>query len=57
MTSTDRDDLMLTQEKLEWITPKISLMAAGDTNSNVKAEYDYESKTSGGLPVPGVGPS
>jgi hypothetical protein len=33
MTSADRDYLMPTQEKLEWITPKISLMAAGDTAS------------------------
>ena len=57
MTSADRVDLMLTQEKLEWITPKISLMAAGDTNSNVKAEYDYESKTKNGFAAPGVGPS
>ena len=31
MTSTDRNDLMPAQEKLEWVTPKISLMDAGDT--------------------------
>jgi hypothetical protein len=32
MTSTDRNDLMPAQEKLEWVTPKISLMEAGDTD-------------------------
>ena len=33
MTSADRNDLMPPQEKLEWVTPKISLMGAGDTDS------------------------
>ena len=31
MTSADRNDLVPAQEKLEWVTPKISLMDAGDT--------------------------
>jgi hypothetical protein len=31
MTSADRNDLMPAQEKLEWVTPKVSLMDAGDT--------------------------
>jgi hypothetical protein len=31
MTSTDRNDLMPAQEKLEWVTPKISLMVAEET--------------------------
>ena len=33
MTSTDRnyDDLVPAQEKLEWVTPKISLMGAENT--------------------------
>lgn len=31
MTSADRNDLMPAQEKLEWVTPKISLMVAEDT--------------------------
>ena len=35
MTSTDRNDLMPAQEKLEWVTPKISLMDAGETNSKI----------------------
>ncbi len=45
MTSADRDYLMPTQEKLEWITPKISLMAAGDTASKpleVEGEGIYD---------------
>ena len=32
-TAADRNDLMPAQEKLEWVTPKISLMDAGDTAS------------------------
>jgi hypothetical protein len=48
---TDRNDLMPAQEKLEWVTPKISLMDAEDT----------EGKTFAGLEVPPtiqtVGPS
>jgi len=32
MTSTDRNDLMPAQEKLEWVPPKISLMVAGETD-------------------------
>ena len=31
MTSADRNDFVPAQEKLEWVTPKISLMDAGDT--------------------------
>ena len=33
MTSADRNDLVPAQEKLEWVTPKISLMDAGDTDA------------------------
>jgi hypothetical protein len=36
MTSADRNDLMPAQEKLEWVTPKISLMEAGDTDGSTK---------------------
>jgi hypothetical protein len=36
MTSTDRNDLMTAQEKLEWVTPKISLMEAEDTEGSGK---------------------
>ena len=31
MTSAERNDLMPPQEKLEWVTPKISQLVAGDT--------------------------
>ena len=33
---TDRNDLMPAQEKLEWVTPKISLMDAGETEGSGK---------------------
>jgi hypothetical protein len=33
MTSADNNDLVPAQEKLEWVTPKISLMDAGETDS------------------------
>jgi hypothetical protein len=36
MTTADRNDLMPAQEKLEWVTPKISLMDAGDTEGSGK---------------------
>jgi hypothetical protein len=43
MTSTDRNDLMPAQEKLEWVTPKISMMEAGETDGGgktfINAEY------------------
>ena len=34
MNSADRNDLVPSQEKLEWVTPKISLMDAGNTLGN-----------------------
>lgn len=34
MTSADRNDLLPAQEKLEWVTPKISLMDAGVTSGS-----------------------
>ena len=52
MTSTDRNDLVPAQEKLEWVTPKISLMGAGETDG--KTTVVIESPKSG--PV-NVGPS
>ena len=42
MTSTDGNDFVPTQEKLEWVTPKISLMDAGDTESLNKNEKGIE---------------
>ena len=39
MTSTDRnyDDLVPAQEKLEWVTPTISLMGAENTEGKISA--------------------
>ena len=51
MTTTDRNDLVPAQEKLEWVTPKISLMEAGDTEG---AKVKYAGEGTGG---PGFGPS
>ena len=34
MTSSESNDLMPAQEKLEWVTPKISLSDAGDTDGD-----------------------
>ena len=34
-TAADRNDLMPAQEKLEWVTPKILLMEAEDTEGNL----------------------
>jgi hypothetical protein len=46
MTSTDRNDLttyrndlMPAQEKLEWVTPKISLIGSGDTDGTGKSTF------------------
>jgi hypothetical protein len=36
MPTADRNDLMPAQEKLEWVTPKISLMETGETLGNNK---------------------
>ena len=46
MPSTERSDLMPAQEKLEWVTPKISLMGAGDTDGT-KSYNPTEVTTSG----------
>ena len=49
-----KDDLMPAQEKLEWVTPKISLMDAGDTEGK-----NNRSQNEGLLPpaIQTVGPS
>jgi hypothetical protein len=47
MTSADRNDLMPAQEKLEWVTPKISLMGAEDTEGK-NTKQKSESLTFGG---------
>ena len=33
--TNELNDLVPTQEKLEWVTPKISLMEAGDTDGKL----------------------
>ena len=40
MTTTDRNDLVPAQEKLEWVTPKISLMDAGDTDGSKNSSVE-----------------
>ena len=42
MNSADRNDLVPAQEKLEWVTPKISLMDAGDTDGSGKPPISKE---------------
>ena len=40
MTSDDRNDLVPAQsQKLEWVTPKISLMGAEETEGNKLSAY------------------
>ena len=43
MTSADRNDLGPAQEKLEWVTPKISLMGAEYTDGKLKPTVPIES--------------
>ena len=54
MTSTDGNDFVPAQEKLEWVTPKISLMVAEDTEGTGKPFNKGE--TYGLAPLP-MGPS
>ena len=42
MTTTDRNDLVPAQEKLEWVTPKISLMEADMTDGSGKENLKNE---------------
>ena len=55
MTSNDGNDLMPAQGKLEWVTPKISLMDAGDTDG--KTFIGTEGTTNYKLPPKFLGPS
>jgi hypothetical protein len=49
MTSTDRNDLMPAQEKLEWVTPKILLMKSGKTQgSKFESTRETTSQTGDG---------
>jgi len=45
MPASDRNDLMPAQEKLEWVTPKISLMVAGETDGH-GGKLQYHKETS-----------
>ena len=49
---TSHDDPVPAQEKLEWVTPKISLMEAGETDGSAKVpifnENDYLSPGNNG---------
>ena len=48
MTSTDRNYLVPAQEKLvEWVTPKISLMGAGETDGKTVPAAETKSGTMG----------
>jgi len=53
MTSADRNDLVPPQEKLEWVTPKISLMGAGDTDGGKNGFFPNEDDRI----IPFIGPS
>ena len=56
MTSADRKDLVTTQEKLEWITPKISIMGAADTSGGLKITEPFEMSSLAPV-IPSEGPS
>ena len=53
MTFAGHNDDLVPTQKLEWVTPKISLMGAGDTDGIVKFGFT-ESKDGEGSPI---GPS
>ena len=61
MTSDDLNHLMPAQEKLEWVTPKISLMdgrdTAGSGKPNTAAETPAGSPNINGNFTSGAGPS
>ena len=42
--TNDLNDLVPAQEKLEWVTPKISLMDAGDTDKNNSPAEDFNGR-------------
>ena len=46
MTTADRNDLMPAQEKLEWVTPKISLMTDIASTQGAKIPNIFESYAS-----------
>ena len=44
MTTSDRNDLVPVQEKLEWVTAKISLMVAEETDGKILLASEIASK-------------
>ena len=57
MTSAEHNDLMPTQ-KLEWVTPKISLMDAGNTEGKIYTKAaPVEAKFEGKTYTPNLGAS
>ena len=42
MASADPNDFVPAQDKLEWVTPKISLLEAGDADGSGKPHYKTE---------------
>jgi len=46
--TTDRNDLLPAQEKLEWVTPKISLMVAGETHGKYGVDPVETANTNSG---------
>ena len=40
MISADHNDLVIAQEKLEWVTPMISLMGPGDMEGKAYGNYE-----------------
>ena len=47
MTSADRNNLVPAQEKLEWVTPKISLITMEETFGGFKANKGFEEGITG----------
>jgi len=45
MMTNDLKSLVPAQEKLEWVTPKISLMGAGDTEGSQKTRNRAQERT------------
>ena len=60
--TNELNDLVPAQEKLEWVTPKISLMVAEDTEGskiqdNLEQHLSYGDKFTGPLSISLIGPS
>ena len=53
--TNELNDLVPAQEKLEWVTPKISLMDAEDTEG--KAALPFETGPTVFIRLPSAGPS